>query len=179
MNRALLLLLSPECVLALLTAVIFALCARHPSGEGEDLRVLERWVMILPFVVVPLAYATVFAPGARNWWWWGRAFVFTFVTLAVCAGRIISGFGTGAKGQDAAFILVITFGLIGASLAAAVTGAMVLGETRPAFANWFRAHRILGSILTLLSAIPLGAAVGLTGAVILGVVAGFWTAFKR
>ncbi|MBN8645959.1 MAG: hypothetical protein J0L61_12050 [Planctomycetes bacterium] len=179
MNRPLLYLLSPEAVLALMTAVVFGLCARHPSGEGADLRLLERVVMVLPFVVVPIAFATVFVPGARTWWWWGRVQILTLVALAVCAGRLIHGFGMGAKGQDAAFILVISFGLIGTALGSAITGAMVLAETRPGFAGWFRAHPILGSLLTLLSAIPLGAIAAFAVAITLGVVGGLWTAMKR
>src|SRR5262245_30843854 len=116
MNRQLTYLFGPETVLAVLTAAIFWFCARHNSGEGRDVNIMEQLVVMLPLFVVPLVFATVLVPGAKNWWWLGRAIVFTYIMLGICAGRIITGFGTGAKWQDAAFILVILFGSISIAL---------------------------------------------------------------
>jgi hypothetical protein len=160
MNRAFAILLSPEAVLVFITATVFWFCSRHPSGEGHDTEVLGNFVMLLPVLVVPLVFATVFAPGAKNWWWLGRTVLFTAVALGVCANRIINGFGSGAKGQDGAIIWVVTFALILMPIGMAISGAMILAETRPAFAGWFHARPVVGSVLTLLAAVPIGLALG-------------------
>lgn len=179
MNRSLTFFVGPETVLALLSVAVFALCAWHNSGAGRDVLILEKVVMLLPFIVVPLVFATVFVPGAKNWWWLGRAIGFTFLMLMVCGCRLIAGFGTGAKGQDAAFILIMTFGLIGVSIATSICGAMILAETKPAFAEWFRGRKFIGSTLTLISAAPIGFLLGISATMIFGVVMGTWSAFKR
>lgn len=41
------------------TAAVFWFCARHPSGEDRDILLLEKLVMTLPLVMVPLVFATV------------------------------------------------------------------------------------------------------------------------
>lgn len=175
MNRPLSILFSPAAVLAVITAAVFWFCARHPSGASRDVEVLERLVMGLPHLVGPVVFATVTVPGAKNWWWLGRAVGFTFIALCVGAGRMIAGFATGANGQDAEFIMVLAFGWILESLGIVIPGAMILGETRPAFADWFRHRRFFGSFLTLLSALPIGFGLGvlLKGslAMILGIAA--------
>ena len=178
MSRATSLLAGPELVLAAITGAVFWFCARHNSGEGRDVLLCERLLMLLPLLMVPAAFATVFFPDAKNWWWLGRAIVATYVLLFVCAARLIAGFGTGAKGQDAAFIIVLIFGTALIALGTAVAGAMILAETRPAFATWFGARRFLGSFLTVVAALPIGLGLGLVATVLVTVVASFATAFK-
>ena len=179
MSRATSLLTGPELVLALLTGAVFWFCARHDSGEGRDVQLCEKLLMLLPLLVVPAAFATVLLPGAKTWWWLGRAVVFTYVFLLVGAGRLIAGFGTGAKGQDAAFIMVLIFGTVLIAIGTAVTGAMVLAENRPAFAAWFGARKILGSLLTAVATVPIGFALGIVATIAVTVVASLATAFKR
>jgi hypothetical protein len=165
MNRPLTYLLGPETVLTLLGLLVFWFCARHSSGERHDVDQLEKLVWLLPFIVVPCAFATVFVPGAKTWWWLGRAIVPTFVMLIVCGLKIVDGFGSGAKGQDAALIIIATFGTVAVSLASAVAGAIILAANRPAFGEWFQARPVLGSVLTALAALPIGAVLG--GAIML------------
>jgi len=179
MNRLLSILFSPEAVLAAFTAAVFWFCARHPSGEGRDVELMERLVWLLPFLVVPLAFAAVFVPGAKNWWWLARTVVAITVVLCVCGGKVIAGFGSGSKGQDGAIILIFTFAVILVSLGIAVSGAMILCETRPGFAEWFQARRVTGPVLTLLSAVPIGFVLGFVGILLFAVVVGIWTEFSR
>jgi hypothetical protein len=160
MNRNLTYFIGPEVVLTALSVGVYWFCARHNSGEGKDILLMEKLVMLLPFIVTPVVFATVFVPGGKSWWWLGRAIVLTFIMLFICGGRAIVGFGTGAKGQDAAFILIIMFGSIAIGLATAIAGTLILMETKPAFAEWFRARRLLGSILALVSSVPIGFALG-------------------
>lgn len=178
MNRYLSYFIGPETVLLALSVAVFWFCARHNSGEGRDLLLLEKLVMTLPFFVVPLAAATILVPGAKNLLWLGRFVVFTYVMLAICAGRIITGFGTGAKGQDAAFIMVIVFGTAVIALVTSVAGAMILAETKPAFAGWFRSHRILGTLLTAVSIVPVGVVLGGAATVLIGVLAAAYSSIK-
>ena len=179
MNRNLTYFIGPEVVLALLSAGVFWFCARHNSGEGKDIQLMEKLVMLLPFVFTPIVFATIFVPGGKSWWWLGRAVIFTFIMLFVCGYRAIVGFGTGAKGQDGAFILIIMFGTIALALASAVAGSMILTETKPAFAEWFRNRRLLGSFLTLLSSIPIGIALVLVVTMVFSLFAFSYSLFKR
>ncbi|HYG22863.1 MAG TPA: hypothetical protein VEH04_08780 [Verrucomicrobiae bacterium] len=179
MNRWATYLLGPETVLTIITFVIFTVCARHSSGEGKDVELLEKILMGLAFWVVPLVFATVSVPGARNWWWLGRAIGLTSIMLLVIACRLISGFGTGAKGQDAAFILVMILGIVMISLCAAVSGGWILFDLRPGFANWFRNHRFVGSLLVAAGAIPIAIALGLVQIAGVTLVASVWSSFKR
>jgi hypothetical protein len=160
MNRTYL--IGPETALAVFTALLFLFCARHNSGAGRDVVIVEKLVWALPFILAPIAFATILAPGAKNWWWLGRAIGFTYIAIFVCGYRLIIGFGSGSKGQDAALILLVVTGSVAVAFATAVSGAMILTATKPAFANWFHAHKIVGSFLTLLSAVPIGFALGIT-----------------
>lgn len=179
MNQNMTYIIGPESVLAVFCAATFWFCSRHNSGTGRDVELMEKLVMLLPFVVVPVVFATIFVPGAKSWWWLGRAIVLTFAVLMICGGRLISGFGMGAKGQDAAFILIIAFGIVGVALATSISGAMILAEHRPGFADWFRARKIMGSILTLLMTLPIGVVLGVTVCLGIGVLGGLYSAFKR
>ena len=179
MNRLLNLLLTPEIVLLVLTGCVWAFCARHASGEGRDVERMERLIMLLPWLVVPVVFATVLAPGARNWIWLTRAVTETFLMMVVCSGRIISGFGNGARGQDAAFLMTMIFGTVAVALATSAAGAYILAEVRPAFGAWFRTHWILAPALTLIASVPIGLVQGFVLTVLVGVGAAFYSGFTR
>lgn len=179
MNRQLTYLVGPESVLTLLGLLIFWFCARHNSGERHDVDLLEKLVWLLPFIVVPCVFATVFVPGAKSWWWLGRAIVLTFVMLLVCGGKIVDGFGSGARGQDAALIIIATFGTVAVSLASAIAGAMILAANKPAFGEWFQARPVLGSMLTALAALPIGFVLGGVIMLVFGVFVFVSTLLKR
>lgn len=178
MNRPLSLLAAPELVLALLTAVIFWVCARHNSGEGRDVALMERLLMLLPLLMVLPAFATVLVPHAKTWWWLGRAVVFTYVFLFVCAGRLITGYGTGAKGQDAAFIMVLIFSTVLIAIGATISAALILAENRPAFAAWFGARKFVASLLTVVAMVPVGFCLGAVATMGVALYASIVSAFK-
>ena len=178
MNRWATYLIGPETVLTVITIVIFSICSRHNSGEGKDVELMEKLVMGIAFWLVPLVFLTIFVPGARNWWWLGRASVLTLIMLLVMAGRLIAGFGTGAKGQDAGFLMVMCFGTVMIAICGAITGAMVLAETKPAFANWFGNHRLLGSLAVAASTIPFAIALGILQMIAIAIYA-FWVELRR
>lgn len=160
MNRPLTYLLGPEAALTLATIVLYLFCARHNSGEGRDVAIMEKIVWMLPFLLAPFAFATILAPDAKNWWWLGRAILFTYVATFVCGFRVIDGFGSGSKGQDVAIILLVMTGSVAIGISTAITGSMILAATKPGFANWFHAHQILGSFLVALSVIPIAFVLG-------------------
>lgn len=162
MNRPLTYLIGPETALTLFSVLLFWFCARHNSGAGRDVAIIEKLIWAIPFIVTPIAFATIFVPEAKNWWWLGRAIVFTFIAIFVCGYRLIHGLGSGSKGQDVALILLIVLASVAIALATAVTGAMILAATKSGFANWFQAHKFLGSFLTLLAAVPIGFILGIT-----------------
>ncbi len=181
MNRQLTSIIAgPEAALLLFGAVLFWFCSRHNSGTGRDVELMERLIWLLPFLITPIAFATIGVPGAKTWWWLGRAVVFTFIAMLICAGRLIEGLGSGSKGQDAAFILTIALGAVAVALATAVTGALILADAKPAFGQWWQAHRTFGSFLVLLSAVPIGVVLGITvtfcSAILLGL---YCEIFKR
>ena len=180
MNRPLNYLLGPEAVLVVFSALLFWFCSRHNSGEGRDVALMEKLIWAIPFLITPIAFATIFAPKAKNWWWLGRAIGFTYIAIMVCGYRLIEGLGSGAKGQDVGLILLLMLGAVAIAIATAVAGAIILAATKPGFANWFHAHKILGSFLTALASIPIGVVLGLTatflGAILLGI---YVEVFKR
>jgi hypothetical protein len=179
MSRALNILLGPEVVLAALTAVVFLFCARHNSASDHDVRLLEKVLMLLPLVLVPIAFATVFAPGARNWVWLGRVNFATILCLSLCGYRLVSGFGTGAKGQDVGFMLVVGFGIGLSTLANAICGAMVLREQKPSIATWYQMHPIGGHLLTAVATLPILVVQVIVTVVIVAAVALVASAFER
>jgi hypothetical protein len=156
MNRPITYLLGPEAVLAVATALLFWFCARHNSGEGRDVAIMEKLIWAIPFLLTPIAFATILAPDAKNWWWLGRAIGFSYIAIFVCGYRLICGFGSGSKGQDVAMILLVVLASVAIAITSSVTGAMILAATKPGFANWFQAHKFLGSLLTALAMIPIG-----------------------
>ena len=180
MNRPLNYLLGPEPALALFSVLLFWFCSRHNSGEGRDVAIMEKLIWAIPFIITPIAFATIIAPDAKNWWWLGRAIVFTYITILVCGYRLVSGLGSGAKGQDVSLILLVVLGAVAIAIATAVTGGMILAATKPGFANWFQAHKILGTMLTALATVPIGVVLGLT-ATFLGTIllACYCEVFKR
>lgn len=179
MNRFLTYFIGPETVLTAVTVALFWFCGRHNSGEGRDVRLMELILMWLPFALVPLAFATIFVPGAKTWSWLGRTVILTFLAMVICAVRLLEGFGTGAKGQDAGFILVVTFGGFTVAIGSVIAGAMILAAQKPGFATWFREHRIIGSILSVVSVVPLGFVYAFVVTMVVFVGASFVSAFKR
>lgn len=161
MNRATTYLFGPEAALAVATALMFWFCSRHNSGEGRDAAVMQKLIWSIPFLLTPIAFATILAPDAKNWWWLGRAILFTYIAIFVCGFRIIEGFGSGSKGQDVAMILLVMTGSVAVAIATGITGAMILAATKPGFANWFQAHKLLGTFLTGLAMIPIGFILGI------------------
>src|SRR5688572_19861902 len=134
MSRTLKILLGPELAVFAVALGVYAVCARHPAGEGNDLLLMERLVWTVPPAAVVLAFATILVPGAATGWWLLRANLAAFIGAGVITLRIIAGFGDGAKGQDAAFIIAMMLAVAVAGLGTAVTGAVVLAKTKPAFA---------------------------------------------
>jgi hypothetical protein len=158
MNRSLTFLFGPESMLAVFTALVFVFCARHSSYRDEDVRLLEKLIWLLPLIAVPIAFATIYVPGARTWSWLARANVALVVSLAICAVRVVSGFGapgSGPKGQDAGLILIVSLGIGFSAIANAITGAMILRAQRPAIAEWFHEHAVTATLLTALSTVPI------------------------
>lgn len=182
MNRPLTYLLGPEAAMLLLTVVVFLFCSRHYSYSTRDVGILERVMWLLPVVAVPLVYATIFVPGAKSWWWLGRVNVALFVALLVCSNKVVNGFvapGAGPSAGAFGIFTVICFGVVFAALANAVAGALIIAEHKPAFAEWFRARRFVGSILTAFAAVPIGAAMAFVLAVALGIYVGVSSLFNR
>lgn len=177
MKRLLPVVLSPEIVLLGIATAVFAICERHGSGEGADLTLMERLVWLLPLLTMPPVFATVLTPGGRSWWWLARAVIFTFVMLGVCALRIVEGFGPGARGQDAALIIVLLLGVIAVSAGTAASGAFILASQRPAFDQWVRRRKVLATLAVLLAAVLIAIALGVTLSIVLGFLGGLWSAF--
>lgn len=180
MNRQLSYLLGPELVLVLFTIATYWFCSRHNSGEGRDVEIMSGLVWAVPFIIAPVVFATVLVPGSKNVWWLGRAIFWTFVAVFICGFRIIDGFGTGSKGQDGAMILLVVMGSVAVGLGVAITGAMILSASRPGFAQWFQSHKLLAPFLTLLSAVPIGIAIGFVVTLVGGILLGLYVEiFKR
>ncbi|MBK8001872.1 MAG: hypothetical protein IPK15_25015, partial [Verrucomicrobia bacterium] len=52
--------------------------------------------------------------------------------------------------------------------------------TKPGFANWFQAHKVLGTFLTALTTIPIGVVLGLTATFVGTILLAFYCGvFKR
>lgn len=179
MNRAISILLAPETVLSALTGFVIWFSSRHASGHGGDAVELERLLGNLPWFIVPLSFATIWAPGARNWWWLGRTIVFTFVALCVGAERVIARLGTGAQGQDAALATVLLIGLGLVSVGTVLSIGLILSATRPGFTEWFRSHPILGSILGVFAVFPIGVGLGTLLTMCLAIVFWLWSLLIR
>ncbi len=182
MNRPLAYLLGPEAAMILLTALVFLFCARHYSYSSRDVAILNRFLWLIPLLAVALAYATAFVPGAKSWWWLGRVNVSVFVAITVCANKVVDGLvapGAGPGTGATAIFAVLCFGLVLAALANAFGGAYILAEHKPAFAQWYHAHRFLGYFLTLLAAIPIGAVMLAAGTLVVGIYSSFVTLSKN
>lgn len=180
MNRPLTYLLGPEAVLVVFSVLLFWFCSRHNSGEGRDLAIMEKLIWSIPFLITPIAFATILAPDAKNWWWLGRAIVSTCLAVMVCGYRLIEGLGSGSKGQDVGLILLLMLGAVAIAIATSITGAMILAATKPGFANWFQAHKVLGTFLTAVATIPIGVVLGLTATFVGTILLAFYCeVFKR
>lgn len=173
MNRVLTLLAGPELVLGVFTAAVFAFCARHHSYSDEDVRLLEKLLLLLPLLVVPVGFITVLVPGAKTWAWLARVNLATLGCLIACGLRIVDGFGapgSGPKGQDAGMILVIGFGIVWSALANAICGTAVLRAQQAGVAAWYRAHPIGGYALTAVATAPILVVQGIVTVAIVTVV---------
>lgn len=180
MSRPITYLLGPETALAVATALLFWFCARHNSGEGRDVAIMEKLIWAIPFILTPIAFATILAPDAKNWWWLGRAIGFTYLAIFVCGYRLICGLGSGSKGQDVAMILLVVTASVAIAIASSIAGTMILIATKPGFANWLQAHKFLGSLLTALVTIPIGFVLGIVVTIISTVFLAFYCeVFKR
>lgn len=179
MIRLLPFLVGPETAMLLCTLGVYAICSRLPTGEPDALRILERMVWLLPPLAVVLVFLTVLVPGNANWLWLARATLVSLVGPSIFVWRIVEGFGSGAKGQDAAFIIAFAFAAITASVGVSVAGAAILGERSPAFAEWFRMRPLVGSLLVLASTVPIGIALVVGGSTIGGFLLGIYFAIRR
>lgn len=179
MHRFLTYVLGPETVVVAFNLAVFAFCARHASGEGRDLQLMERGSMLLPPLVVVAVFLTAMVPGVLHWGWLARAITASFLGSAVLAWRLIEGFGTGARGQDAAYILALCSTGMMTGLGTAIVGTLILCRSHPGFATWFQARPIIGWVLTLVSAIPIGLGLLLVAAFTGGIALGVISAFRR
>jgi len=179
MNRLVALLVGPEAVMLAITLAAHAYCARHATGEGRDLRTMGVLVWALPPLAVVAAYLTVLVPGAANHGWLARAALASLVGVALLAHRIVAGFGEGAKGQEAGYVIALMFGGAAISLGTAICGAYVRAQQHPTFAEWFRARPLLGSTLTVLAALPIGVVLFLSVSLVGGFAFGLWSAVRR
>lgn len=182
MNRWLTVLVGPESVLTGLTLVVYWFCARHGSFASRDVTILERALWLLPLVAVALAYATLLVPGARSWSWLVRVNLSLLIGLVVGSIRIIDGFkapGTGPNGGAIGLLVVICLWILVGSLANGISAAVVLAEHKPAFAEWFRNRRFLGSLLTVLSAVPIAMLMTFVVGIAAGIYAGMDRIYQR
>jgi hypothetical protein len=175
-------LLGPEALLAAFGALVFTFCARHNSYSDQDVRTLEKLLWMLPILIVPIGFASILVPGAKNWMWLSRVNLAVVICLSLCAYRVVSGFGapgSGPKGQDVGMILVITLGVASSALANVVCGTMVLRAQRPAADEWFRLHPIGGTALAAVSAVPIVIVQIIVTVFVLGVLAAIVNALER
>ncbi len=179
MRRLLTYFIGPESVMLIVCAWVGWLCRQHPSGEGRDVEILERTLMLLPLWVVPLVFATVRVPGALCWAWLGRANVALIIGLMFCGYWLVCGFGSGSKGQDVGLLMVVGFGVILAGAGSTVTGAMILAAKKPEFAQWFSTHRFLGVLVVAASMIPISFVMCFVVVSLLGVLGGLWIELSR
>lgn len=179
MKRQLTYLIGPEVIMLLVSGWVWWHCRQHPSGEGRDVEILERTLMLLPFCVVPLVFATIFVTGAKNWLWLCRANVALIAGLMPCAYWLVCGFGSGSKGQDVGMIMVLAFGIILAGIGSTVAGAMILAATKPAFALWFSTHRFFGVLAVAAAAIPISFAMSVGFFTLVGLIGGIWIEFTK
>ena len=165
--------------MVVVTAVVYWICSRHASGEGRDVALMEQMIFVVPLLAVLAVFLTGLVPGMRSWWWLGRAILASFVGTAIFSYRIIEGFGSGAKGQDAAFVISFMGAGVAASLATAVAAALIRADQDPAFADWFRLRPVVGSTLTLLAAVPIGVVLLIGASTVGGLALGFWSVFRK
>lgn len=165
---------NPEVVLLLSCVLLFLFCLQHNSGEGHDVELMEKLIWALPFILTPISFSTILATDAKSWWWLLRAIVFTYLAIFICGYQLISALGSGSKGQDVAFILLIVTGTVAIAIATAITSVMILSATQPAFAIWFHTHRALGILLVILSTVLVGCLLGLVTAFLGGILLGFY-----
>lgn len=182
MNRSLTWLAGPELALGVVTGFVFLVCARYNSYSSGDGRVLERFLWLLPLMAVPVAFATLFVPGAKTWWWLGRVNLAVLLCLVVCGLRIVAGFGapgSGPKGQDVGLIVIVALGVLFSALGNAVAGALILRAQHPGFDEWFRIRTVLAPTLMVLAAVPVAIAQAVVTSLVLGIAGAIYSEFSR
>jgi len=168
MNRLGMILIGPEVTLGLFTAAVFWFCARHNSYSSEDVRTVERFLWLLPVLAVPLAFATIYAPGAKTWWTLGRANMAVAIALTACTFRVVNALGapgSGPRGEEGVFTLMIAGGMTLTAIANAFLGAAILRAARPVVATWFQMHAVAGLSVTVAACLPIFIAQLLIGGV--------------
>jgi hypothetical protein len=157
-------LLGPELAMTILVGVIWLVTAKATVGDPTVVHWAERAVWLMPIIAVALAFATLFWPHLGplvideplSWWRLGRTALVSIVGPCIAVWFIVHLFGSGAHGQDAAFIITLLIAGVFTSLGIAIGGAAILADRHEAFAEWFRMRPIIGSALTLIAALPIG-----------------------
>lgn len=182
MNRVAGILFGPEVALALLTGAIYLFCVRHSSYGSEDVRAIERMIWLCPFLAVAVGFATYWLPGARTWWWMGRLNLSLLATLVVSALLLIDKLGkpgSGPHGQDGAFIVIVSFGVIFSAIGNSFLAASLLRAQRPGLDAWFQLRPVLGHVLTFLAAIPVGTVQVIVTCFTLGILMAVYSGLSR
>lgn len=182
MSRTLSILAWPETGMGLLTLAVFALCSRFGSYSDSDVRVLEKLMWILPFVIVSLGFLTLFLSGARSWSWLVRSNLAVQLSLMICAWRIVSGFGapgSGPKGQEAGFVVIVGFGFVAAAVVNTIYVTAFLRAQNTTVDAWYREHSVWGPVLTVLSFPPVVVTQGLLAGIVFGCAGLFSALLKR
>lgn len=158
MNRLLSFSTGPEVIMGLATLAVFAFSARYNSYSDADVRVLTRLLLVLPVLLVLLAFFGFYLPTiTRGWGGLVRINIAVQLALIVSSWRIVSGFaapGSGPAGQDAGFILALALGLGASAIANAIYISALLRAQRPALASWYQEHGVSGVLLTAFTTIP-------------------------
>ncbi len=176
-------LLGPELVMGLIVGLVWLLCHAATVGDPSVVRWAERGVWLLPLVAVGLTFATLAIPALvdepLSWWRLARSAIASLVGPCIAVWFIVHLFGPGARGQDAAFIITLLVAGIATSLGLAIGGACVLADRHDSVAEWFRTRPVVGSVLTLMAAIPIGVVLFPTVSVGGGMLIGLVLEFRR
>lgn len=182
MNRAMVFVFAPEAVLAALTGLVYLFCARHSSYSSADVSAVERMIWLCPVIAVVAAFATLWVPGSRTWWWLARLNLALVVGLVACAFLLAARLGkpgSGPHGEDGAVMIIVAFGVIFSAIGNAFAAAAILRAQRPGFDAWFQARPVLGPALTLLAAVPVGVVQGLVTTVVLTLALAIYAGLSR
>ena len=172
MQRISIYLFSPEILLGLLNLGVILFCARHRTYSDSDVQALSCLAFLLPALAVLAGFALIFVPTPKTWGWLARANLETWATLLFCGFQIVSGFGapgSGPKGQDAGFILILSFGLCATALANAFSLSQIFRGSRTSWDTWLSSHPVAGFLAVGAGAVPVMFAQLLLFGVLVGV----------